>query len=122
MSFGLLPVVGEYAFLLPVLAVCGMLFWYTKARSQAASIAAGARDELRMEIEQCLAVTNADPTNAAAHERLSELYRAGRDLKKSLYHRGEALRLDPSAKNRWTFEEIDQEIKKSAVTQDSPEQ
>ena len=107
---GLAARFGNKGFLLLALVALGMTAWYWRVKSEADSVLKQHEMERMAEIALCLSMTDRDPNNAAAHERLGELYRGAKELEKSLRHYEEALRLDPSVRNRFTVEDIRQEI------------
>ncbi|MCX5786866.1 MAG: tetratricopeptide repeat protein [Elusimicrobia bacterium] len=102
---------GNKGFLLPAAVALVMLVWYWLVKSEADSVLKQREKERKDEIERCLSMIKSDPGNAAAHERLGELYRAGKELEKSLHHYAEALRLDPSVRNSFMVEDIRREIR-----------
>ena len=101
---------GAKALLLPAFVALGMILWYWRAKSEADSVLKQREKERKDEIERCLSMIERDPVNAAAHERLGELYRAGKELDNSLRHYEDAFRLDPSFGNRYIVEDIRREI------------
>lgn len=92
------------------LVALGMGAWYWRARSEADSVMGRYAEERRSEFERCFSMLDIDPSNAAAHERLGELYRCDQELEKSLRHYEEVSRLAPSVKNRYMVEDIRREI------------